>query len=554
MMCKRTSQMVNKLHLQGFLYVLVVSAFLIRPGIAMCAPHLSGHPFFLPEPDTIYQTDTVYQYEYVYDTIYYYDTVPETDTTFSESQTIEETDTVTIVKKTLDVVITQNRTVYLDKNNFPDFPERTFREMGDGKIPDVDVTDRKAKIKPPGISRTTRIKPDVKTQPPENIYIPLPKRKDTLYRFDTIINFKFRSDTVYFENRKRSDTVVTQRTTYEDFGRSVLVKETVNMKITKRKNVYQDKSEHGHSRKPKDFDSGRGSRKATKIVPSRYRSSFSYTPRGGKDHVFTGTLRLGFSWFKPTITYVSRNSEYDSEVNKMNQNHQGENSLAMSFTYLYFKERTGFEAGLRFSQHEFSCDHDFQKVVTDTTGYWEYFQKESFLYDTTWYLDLDHLLQTGDTLLIPNVDSTSVMITDSTHRIKVDSSLVTMTDKFQYTFSFLEIPLIAHYNLIDRKFYVNVSAGLIPAFLVSKTGRFSYPENETVVNAQEIDFDYGFMLSFYGSAVIGYKFDKRWSVFAEPYVRRNLFSVIQNNMVRVNINSWGLKAGIAYRLFKIQSK
>jgi len=510
--------------------------------------------FYMPSGDTIYQVDTVYQYEYVYDTIYYYDTIPEKDTTFSVKETVEETDSATIIKKTLDVTVTENRTVYLDKNNIPQFPGREFRDMKEGTLPDVDFKDPEVKTGPPGIAGKTRIESDKKPQNIETFYAPVPGgRRDTLFRFDTLVNFRFRTDTVYFEKRPRSDTLITTRTTYEDFGRSVLVKETVKMKITEHQNIFQKR--RGRVKSPsRDFGHDRRSRRSTKIVPSKYRNSFEYTPRGGKEHTYSGSLKLGVSWIRPAISYFARNSEYSDHVDQMNRSHHGENSIGMAFTYQYFKDKTGFESGLSFSQQNFSSDHPSQMMVTDTTDFWDYFQREIFVYDTIWYIDLDYLLQTGDTLLIPDVDSLPVTVTDSTLKMRVDTSLVNVVNTYNYSFSFLEIPLIGYYKLIDRDFYVDVAAGFIPMFMISKTGSFSYPESEQVIDAGDIDFDYGFALSFYGSALIGYKFDQRWSVFAGPYIRRNLFSVIQNDMVQVKINSWGVKAGIAFRLFKIQSK
>jgi hypothetical protein len=545
--------MCNKF--SGILWPVLVSVMLFAfwPFHNVAGKYNTGSDLYLPNPDTIYQVDTVYQYEYVYDTIYYYDTLPQKDTTFSYSESAENSDTATIVKRTLDVVITENRTIYLDRNNIPQFEGREFREIGDGEIEEVDFKDRDVKASQPKIRKTSKIKPNVKPPDVDPLFVPFERRRrDTLYRFDTVVNYRYRNDTVYFEKRSRSDTVITSRTTYEEFGRSVLVKETVNMKITAHKNVFQDRGSRKNS-SFRGFDADR-TKRSTKIVPSKYRSSFDRTPRVGKQHTYSGSLKLAGSWFVPEIKYSARNAAYSDQVDIMNDNHTGENSLGVAFTYQYFRDQTGFESGLAFTQNNFSCDHYFQKIVTDTSFYWDYFDRQDFVYDTTWYIDLDYLLQTGDTVFIPNVDSTLIMVPDSTQKISVDSSTINMKEKHNYTFSFLEIPLIAHYRIIDQQFYIDLSAGFIPMFMISKTGKFSYPESDMVVGAEEIDFDYGFMLTFYGSAVFGYKFDNRWSVFVEPHIRRNLFSVVQNNNVHVKINSWGIKAGIAYRLFKIQSK
>jgi hypothetical protein len=58
----------------------------------------------------------------------------------------------------------------------------------------------------------------------------------------------------------------------------------------------------------------------------------------------------------------------------------------------------------------------------------------------------------------------------------------------------------------------------------------------------------------YPSASLGYKIDDQWSVFMEPFVRTSLWSMVQNENIHINSNSWGIKAGVAYRLFLVKLK
>ncbi|MCF8366069.1 MAG: hypothetical protein K9H16_09820, partial [Bacteroidales bacterium] len=211
-------------------------------------------------------------------------------------------------------------------------------------------------------------------------------------------------------------------------------------------------------------------------------------------------------------------------------------------------------SGLGFTEQNYSYDYFYQQMLTDSSSYWDYYQKEIYQFDTIWYLDLDALLQTGDTIFIPNVDSALTFVTDSIQKFKVDTLFENRNSKYHYSFSFLEVPIIGHYTLINQKFYLQISGGIIPMFMISKTGTITYPETGPVINANQISFDYGFMLSVYGSATFGYMFSKRWSIFAEPYFKRNVFSLIQNDDIHVKTNSWGLKAGLTFRLFLFKSK
>jgi len=507
----------------------------------------------LPAADTIYQVDTVFQYEYVYDTIYYYDTIPQSDTTVSVFDAINETDSSTTMIRTFDFLITEKRAIYIDKNSVPqDFRGRDFREVGESEIPEINYTSHNADRKPPKIKKQKKVKS--KLPPPENLSFIFPFRShDTLYRFDTIYNFKIKFDTIKFERKLRYDTVISNQITYKNLGRSVLAKETVNIKVTERKDIFKDNTSIWSA----DFSpkkQNKSIKKSSTILSSKYRNSFDHTPRVGQEHTFSGNLRIGFSFFKPDIRYTARKDEFETQIEKMNQKHKEQNSHGLSFTYQYFKDKLGFELGLGFSNQNYNYDYDYQQMITDTTFHWDYFERQIYQYDTVWYFDLDRFLQTGDSLFIPSVDSILIPITDSTQKMKVDSIFENRVANYKYSFSFLEIPVIWHYTLVERKFYLSLGGGFIPMLMISKSGTFSYPESDRVFDASQITFDYGFMLALYGSATIGYKFNNRWLVYAEPYVRRNVFSRIQNDEIRLRTNSWGIKAGVSFRLFNYKSK
>ncbi len=532
---------------------IILPAFIIN---ARAFPDFSNNPnpdFFIPNLDTIYQIDTVFQYEYIYDTVFYYDSVIVADTTINVSNNIEESDTATIIKQTYDILITEKRTIYADKNQKKeDFQGRDFSQNNNNTVSDPNFTNRDVKIKPPKIDKHHQT--EISQPPPAsqtkllNVFA-----KDTLYRYDTIVHFFVKFDTVFFENQGRSDTTMSNKIIYQNFGNSVLVKETVSMKVTERKNVYTEKTAKHGSSGSKNRYSNRPRRSST-ILSSKLKSNFTPTNRISKQYTNSGSLRIGITWFKPSINYSPRNNEVSDQVEKMNETHYAQNSYGLSFTYLYSKNKIGFETGLGFSQYNMNSDYEYEKLVTDSSLQWEYFNKEITQIDTTWYLNLDTLLQTGDTLLIPNIDSTKVWVTDSTGKIIIDTSFVTAVSKIKYSYSFLEIPIIAHYTLSNKKLSVRVSAGLIPMFLISKAGNIYFPESGVVTNANDITFDFGFALSFYGAAVFGYNLNENWTIFAEPYLKRNLFSIIYNEQIQLKTNSWGIKAGVSYRLFKFKSK
>lgn len=502
-------------------------------------PH--KHLSFEISTDTIFQIDTVYQYEYVYDTIYYYDTVPVVDTAISISSIIEESDSATIVNETVNIVVTQKRTIYADKDvKKDDFAQRNLSEsiVGDSQKLDIEKRDADLKIAPAKKKRESGT-----SQAPSRTNLVSTYIRDTLFRVDTILSFLVKFDTVFFENRSRSDTSISNRISYENYGKSVLVKETVEMKVTERKNIFAEKNSRTSASKIKP---GNRPRKSGTILTSRLKSTYTPTKRVGKDHIRSGDLKIGYSWFEPQAKYSPRHSEYEDLTERLNTNQQAQNSYGLSFTYLFVKNRLGMEAGLGFSQHMFTYMHHFEAMVKDSTLGWEYYNKEILQYDTTWYINLDTLLQTGDTLFLPSIDSSLVSTVDSTEVVVVDTTFESRVKACKYSYSYLEIPLIAHYSIIDKKFVLKVSAGLIPMFLVSKSG--------VQTNDDEILFNYGFSLSFFGAAMAGYRINEKWMIFAEPFIKQNMYSAIRSKQMILKPNSWGIEAGISYRLFKYKAK
>jgi hypothetical protein len=443
--------------------------------------------------------------------------------------------------------------IYVDKKNMQeDFEGRKFRETGESQKPDINFRPPDIESLPPKVKNLKA--PNPKVEPP-NTGLTLfgVHARDTLFRFDTIFSYKTKYDTVAFSQKQRPDTAISKRTTYKEMGRTVIAKEEVNIKVTERSNIFtQNKNrsnsafEPGKTRKP--------SKKSKTILPGKYRSSFDHTPRVAEEHTYFGSLQIGASWFKPDIHFRARKDDYDSLIDLMNQNHKAENSYNLSFTYLYFKDKMGVESGLGISSQNYAFDYAFDQLVTDTSGYYDYFERQGYAYDTTWYLDLDYYLQTGDTLFIPNIDSTEIWLPDSTYKIRIDSTIQKRVIQHSYSFSFLEIPLIAHYTLVDKDFYARVSLGFVPMFMISKTGNFFYPESGLEADLNQISFDYGFMLSVHASASLAYKINDQWSFFMEPFVRTSLWSIIQNENIHLRTNSWGIKAGVAYRLFSVKLK
>ncbi len=528
-------------------YRVVVILFLAISASAMSNIGRANSVFGKPQPaltDTIYRIDTVYQVEYVYDTLYYYDTIAQTDTLTSVSTLTDESDSTVLQTRVFELLIRQRRTVFA-----PASGKKETKTEFDLQQPGRNPKAKKPKNQPVNAGTVISETPQEQATHDEVVEQPLGlpyQLKDTLYRVDSIFRYEIKRDTLYFDNRPVIDTAITNRKSYHKLGNAVLAQETVNIKVTRRSNVFVEKP----GNKQSDSDqSQKHERRSSSIFTSHSRRSFNNNSRVGSDISYSGSVRLGFSWFRPDLQFSATEDHYRSQADRLNREGTTDDSWGIRLTYNYFRNNVGFETGLGFTKQRFVYNQDVDQLNTDTIRYWDYFTTPAYLHDTVWYINLDTLLLTGDTVMVPHVDSVLTLVTDSLQKTRIDSAWTHRQGAYSYSFSFLEIPIIGHYTLIDKRFFVRVAAGVIPMFLVSKSGSMAYADPETVIPTSDISFDFGFNLSFYGALIMGYRLDERWSLFAEPYVRRNIFSALRNDRIRMKSNAWGVRAGIAYRLF-----
>ena len=509
--------------------------------------------------DTIFQIDTVYQYEIIYDTLYYFDSIPQSDTLMLHETIIENTDSAVIVNALVNFKIIESKRVFTSNNQ--EILNNSLRDFGDdARAKQDEGTIELNALDATGENTDGSSKVQVsKDVPLETSAIFTRLARDTIYRWDTIVNYEARFDTIVFESQTRSDTSISNFTEYEKYGRTVLAKEVVNVKVVQKEKLFVEKPQQNTS--PGQGSSpGRSENKnyhSTAISNSkRFKRDMKHASRSyqnDKSANYTTYLKLGAGFFNPEINFSAENEDAESTVKSLNENTQSEASYAVSLSYSYFRNKWGFETGLGLSKQNYNCGHQFQVEEIDTSFYWEYYEKEDFLYDTTWYINIDTLLQTGDTLFVPNVDSTMIWVNDSIYQEKYDTSYSTHNGRSNFSFSYLEIPIIGKYSLIEKKVFLRLAVGVIPTFLIAKSGSIAISEANGLIEVNDITFDYGFSLSAYGSFVLGYNFTNSWALYVEPFIKQNLFSAMRNDDFLIKTNAWGIQIGITYRLFSFSN-
>jgi len=556
-----------------FMALMFIPAF-----VTICQAKLVlSHPIFLsdfhPATDTIFVYDTIYEVHFVYDTIFSSDSISQVAIVSSNDTLNSKSDSLAFSKKSFNnggegknddstgVIFKSNYSSHLDFNEIKKADE----------LPDPERIET-------GSSKNSKTEKRLQTEENLTSFRKIPfvfYVKDTLYRADTVVILENLTDTVfYFKLSPRTDTSIYHQTIIEKRQNVVVVNKLVNVNILNKSYVIVDDLRGSQSENfPfwgtvegyfKNYNKIHESENAAQLEPPKRNShKDSYKPLktrtshrdlGNTSRVSAGDVGLGcvtffdagVSLFIPEINFTSKTEISRISVELLNKNTAPQLSYGFSAGMKYYNKNRGFETGLGFSQQRFEFDHQDEIIKIDSTNYWELFNREEYLYDTTWYLDLDEYLSTGNMVFIPSVDSTLTLVADSISKTKTDTATFLVNVKYNYAFSYLEIPLIARYQLIKGKLFCDAAVGLIPSFLIAKSGNILSDENDEIIKTSDLSFDSGFNLAFYGAVTLGYKPSERYALQAEPFIKTTIFTGIENDNISMKSNSWGIKFTVSY--------
>lgn len=530
-------------------------------------PHLST---LFPEADTIYKYDTVYEYLVVYDTVYIEDEKTVTYDSVTTSNPLNMKDT--LQQKTPELHNERSDTLkkHVSLSGFSKQQNKRINDLDDESSPNIkDAPQIEGGKQVRNLKNGESLGLRRFVQIPFAFYV-----KDTLYLADTLVIFENEHDTVfYFQLSPKTDTSFVHQTIIRNRPNLVIINEIVNVRITKRNYTFVDDTPVMDFYKPvfelvnNNLKSGKYNennrktgvqRKRTNSMKNRFRtvnisnsSNFrnpSYPSNSNRynddQYLF---LKAGGNLIFPHISFKSGKNEFQSNIDILNKNISSEPSAGINAGFLYYNNNIGFESGMNYVKHRFSLNHEHSENDIDTSYYWKYFDSEKYEHDTTWYLDINTWLATGDTVFIPHIDSTLISITDSTLTVKYDTSTIQVPQTHILSFSYIEIPLIFRYPVINGRFFCDAAIGVIPSFLISKSGKILSPDSGTITENKDVTFDYNINVSLYGSLSMGIKMSERWAFLAEPYIRKTVASGLRNQQMIMNTDSWGIQFAITFR-------
>ena len=190
------------------------------------------------------------------------------------------------------------------------------------------------------------------------------------------------------------------------------------------------------------------------------------------------------------------------------------------------------------------------KTVTETvseSSYFDYFENQQTDYDTTLILDLDAWLQ-GDTIYYAHIDSTQIIVSDSAIMFTTDTTFSTISNQYNNTISYVEIPLVFGYSFGNKQINITPSAGLIAGFLSGATGGYINPTTGSYSEITLLKPYNKILLTLQTSIKLRYYITDNFGILAEPWYRYSLNNVFDKstNIMKTD-HRIGLNLGLSYR-------
>jgi len=222
-------------------------------------------------------------------------------------------------------------------------------------------------------------------------------------------------------------------------------------------------------------------------------------------------------------------------------------SWRQTLSYHHTFGRMQLSAGAGISKLNINTIFDENVLVIDTTFPWNFFQREETVYDTTWFLDMDALLQ-GDTVWIPFVETSTVMVDDSLQTQKIDTSLSKRQISGSTSFLFLEIPVGLSYTFLDHNNWeASVYGGISAAFYMQQSGPLYSPETGNIIADGVSE---AVRLHFKGrvGAAVHYRLSSLSMIYLTAGYGTSLNNLLDGAQYRLSYNELSVGIGFRYQI------
>lgn len=184
------------------------------------------------------------------------------------------------------------------------------------------------------------------------------------------------------------------------------------------------------------------------------------------------------------------------------------------------------------NNNPFNYTHNGNYFLIDTIGgYWHYTYMQ------------DSLIHIKDSVWVNQIDTHLVHVFDTTQKTVFDTL---KNKRMKNSYLYFEIPVMAGYEVSYKKFDFAVKGGIITSVLIAANGENTTNGNELLPINAYLPFK-KIYFSWIVSLSANYRFSEYWGIYAEPYYRQGIGSMlIKNTILNQTIRAFGIKCGIKY--------
>ena len=195
-----------------------------------------------------------------------------------------------------------------------------------------------------------------------------------------------------------------------------------------------------------------------------------------------------------------------------------------------------FGTGLGFSFYREMLNFNFLQILYDTSYSTSIFQHQIAVYDTTWYIDLDSLVN-GDTVWRYYVDTSYTTVYDTITVQNVDTTKKIYKYKSRNLYKRFDIPIFLSYNFDYQRFTFTPTLGVIFSILYYEKGKYVDENFNKAFVFRRLD------LFFYTGFYASYKINDHFSLFLGGFSKFSYPYFYSYNEKRINFYSFGLSFG-----------
>ncbi|MEA2040935.1 MAG: hypothetical protein U9N85_00090 [Bacteroidota bacterium] len=240
---------------------------------------------------------------------------------------------------------------------------------------------------------------------------------------------------------------------------------------------------------------------------------------------------------------------YENLAASNNNAHTGIPSYQIQIGGEYSKGLNTVETGVNYLKMAQKFTMPQAQFAIDTLLSYNYFFREELQIDTIWFINIDTLLATGDTLWVAYEDSNYVSVPDSIQAYTTDTTKVFKNFNSKNTYRFIEIPLIFGHSFRVGKHYVSTKFGIISSFFVNSKGNLvSLDDGEQPESISGRIKKSPIIYSYYIAAGTKFYINRQFDFVIDAFYRGSINSMFNDYPIILQNRMYGLRMGISYKI------